>query len=82
MPEKLNGQTFWKTAEACALAGTNRNTYLRWVRQGVFTDVSLRDRNDWRLFTEEDIRRLRARVQGVGRTGVLRSERGLSPASK
>jgi DNA-binding transcriptional MerR regulator len=67
MPLKLSGRTFYSVSEACRLAGTNRDTFLRWVRQRKFTDVEHRDRNGWRLFTEEDIRRLRARVNHVDR---------------
>ena len=55
MPLKLNGQTFYNIGEACALAGTSRDTFLRWVRQGKFTDVRHRDRNGWRLFTDSDV---------------------------
>lgn len=61
----LNGRTYYSTQEACKLAGTNRNTFLRWVRQNKFTDVKYRDRNGWRLFTENDLRRLKAKVNYV-----------------
>ena len=33
---KLNGRDFCRTREACKLAGTNRQTFLRWVKQGKF----------------------------------------------
>jgi predicted site-specific integrase-resolvase len=49
-------------AEACAIAGTNRNTLLRWIREGRFADVKTRDRNSWRLFGEDDIERLKIEV--------------------
>jgi predicted site-specific integrase-resolvase len=49
-------------AEACAIAGTNRNTLLRWIREGRFADVKTRDRNGWRLFGEDDIERLKIEV--------------------
>lgn len=65
MPLELDGRTFYSAGEACRLAGTNRDTFLRWVRQGKFTDVEHRDRNGWRLFTDEDIRRLKTRVNHV-----------------
>ena len=65
MPLKLNGQTFYKIGEACELAGASRDTFLRWVRQGKFTDVKHRDRNGWRLFTEDDVNRLRSRINHV-----------------
>jgi len=65
MPVTLNGQTYYRTAEACALAGTSRNTLLRWIREGSFADVTLRDRKGWRLFTESDIQRLREEVNKI-----------------
>jgi len=49
-------------AEACAMAGTNRNTLLRWIREGRFPDVKIRDRNGWRLFGERDVERLKKEV--------------------
>ena len=73
MPRSLNGQTFYTTTEACELAGTNRNTFLRWIREGLFTDVEHRDRNGWRLFTGDDIYRLRDRVNGVSKTDVKKN---------
>jgi DNA-binding transcriptional MerR regulator len=67
MPLKLDDQTFYNTREACKLAGTNRHTFLRWVRQKKFTDVEHRDRNGWRLFTEDDVQRLKAHVNHIER---------------
>ena len=67
MPIKLNGQTYYSTAEACRIAGTSKNTFLRWVRNGLFTDVEHRDRRGWRLFTEDDLDRLKAEVNRVTR---------------
>ena len=72
MPLELNGQTFYNTREACRLAGANRDTFLRWVRQRKFTDVEHRDRNGWRLFTDDDIRRLKARVNHIERVSTLK----------
>jgi predicted site-specific integrase-resolvase len=67
MPLNLNGNTYYRTAEACNLAGTSKNTFLRWVKDGVFNDVPLRDRRGWRLFTEDDLNRLKTEVQRVDR---------------
>ncbi len=72
MPLELNGQTFYNTREACRLAGAHRDTFLRWVRQRKFTDVEYRDRNGWRLFTGDDIRRLKARVNQVNRVSIVK----------
>ena len=39
MSVSINHQTYYMIAEACAIAGTNRNTLLRWIREGRFPDV-------------------------------------------
>jgi excisionase family DNA binding protein len=59
MPLLLDGHTYYWTTEACSQANISRNTFLRWVREGKFRDVELRDRRDWRLFTEDDLLRLK-----------------------
>lgn len=58
-------KTFYNISEACHLAGTNRNTYLRWVREKKLADVQHRDRNGWRLFTTEELRQLKNRVNMI-----------------
>jgi DNA-binding transcriptional MerR regulator len=65
MPVSLNGNKFYLTAEACEKAGTSKNTFLRWVREGTFDDVRLRNRNGWRLFTDNDLKRLTIIVQRI-----------------
>ena len=59
MTVRISGHQYYRTAEACQMAGISKNTFLRWVRDGVFADVLHRDRRDWRLFTEEDLQRLK-----------------------
>ena len=65
MSISINNHTYYMIAEACELAGTNRNTLLRWIREGRFADVKTRDRNGWRLFDESDIERLKAEVNKI-----------------
>ena len=67
MPILIDQQKYYMIAEACELAGTRRNTLLRWIREGRFPDVKIRDRNGWRLFVESDIKRLRAEVNKIKR---------------
>lgn len=59
MSIKINGVTFYRTAEACCLAGVSKNTFLRWVKNGTFMDVSRRDRRGWRLFSEDELKLLK-----------------------
>ena len=74
MPIKLNGKVYYRSAEACRIAGTSKNTFLRWIRMGAFSDVEHRDRRGWRLFTEDDLDRLRAEVNQV-RVNTLKVRR-------
>jgi predicted site-specific integrase-resolvase len=61
----LDGRTYYRTAEACRSAGISRNTFFRWLREGLFTDVGTRDRRGWRLFTEGDLLRLKNEANRV-----------------
>jgi excisionase family DNA binding protein len=68
MTISVDGKTYYRTAEACRLAGISRNTYFRWLREGLLPDVEIRDRRGWRLFTEEDLLRLRDEANRVTKT--------------
>jgi len=65
MPTIMNGKTYYRTAEVCQIVGISRSTFFRWLRQGTFTDVANVDRRGWRLFTEDDLARLKAEVNQV-----------------
>jgi predicted site-specific integrase-resolvase len=65
MPIKLNGETYYHTAEACQIAGTSKNTFLRWVKEGRFPDVQRWDRRGWRIFTKDELERLKTEVNKV-----------------
>ena len=75
MPIKLNGKTYYWTAEACQTAGTTKNTFLRWVKEHRFPDIERRDRRGWRLFTEDDLERLKAEVNRVHIVGVAERQK-------
>ena len=60
MPIAINGETYYRTAEVCYIVGISRSTLFRWLREGLFADVKNCDRRGWRLFTEDDLERLRA----------------------
>jgi predicted site-specific integrase-resolvase len=65
MPKTVVNEAYYRTAEACKEAGINKNTYLRWVKEGSFPDVKYRDRRGWRLFTEEEMAHLKAEANRV-----------------
>ncbi len=45
--------------EVASRAGISKNTLLRWLKAGKVPEVA-RDRNGWRIFSEEDVARIRA----------------------
>ena len=65
MPVTLNGQKYYMTNEACRMAGTSKNTFLRWVKDGRLPDTKLRDRRGWRLFAEPEVQALKTEVNRV-----------------
>jgi len=65
MPIIIQGKTYYRTVEACRMVGISKNTLFRWLREGSFQDVESLDRRGWRLFTEEDVNRLREETNKV-----------------
>jgi excisionase family DNA binding protein len=51
-------QKTFSTEEAAKAAGISKSTLLRWIRQGVVSEVR-RDRNNWRVFTRKDVSHLK-----------------------
>lgn len=78
MPITINGHAYYRTAEACQMVGITKNTFLRWVREESFPDVEHRDKRGWRLFTEDEIDRLRQEVNPIN---TALSSRRSSPVS-
>jgi excisionase family DNA binding protein len=65
MPITIDGQTYYRTREACGMTGIGRSTLLRWLKSGIIRGASHRDRRGWRLFTEADIKRIQEEVNMV-----------------
>ena len=74
----LNGQEYYQVREALEAVGISRATYFRWVRQARTPDTNQKDRNGRRLFTAEEVERLRRIAQhvirGQDRLPILWSE--------
>lgn len=51
----------YSTEEAASQLGISRSTLLRWFREKRINDVG-RDRNNWRVFSDQDIRRIREKM--------------------
>jgi len=71
MAIRINDQTYYRTSEACQRAGISKATLFRWVKVGILEDIVRRDRNGWRLFTQNDINRIKSEATRVGRGGSL-----------
>ncbi len=60
MPKEFGGKTYYRTTEACEMAGISKGTLFRWIREGIIPDVPTKDRNGWRLFSKDDIEKIRS----------------------
>ncbi len=74
MAIRINGQTYYRTSEACQRAGISKATLFRWVKVGILEDLVRRDRKGWRLFTQDDINRIRSEATKVSRGETLLEE--------
>jgi excisionase family DNA binding protein len=62
MAVKVNGHTYYRTAEVCRMVGISRATLFRWLKEGISAEAAHRDRRGWRLFTADDVDRLKTEV--------------------
>ena len=65
----VDGQTYYRTAEVCRLVGISRTTLFRWLKDGIFEEAQHRDRRGWRLFTENEIDKLKTEVNQISKAG-------------
>ncbi len=61
---EINGETYYRTLEACRKAGISRGTLLRWLEEGILKEPR-RDRRGWRLFTVNDLNIIGAEVTKI-----------------
>jgi excisionase family DNA binding protein len=65
MPVKIDGRTYYRTAEVCQIVGIGKSTLFRWIRQNVINDAEYRDRKGWRLFAEDELRNLEGETKRI-----------------
>jgi predicted site-specific integrase-resolvase len=70
MPVKIDGRTYFRTAEVFRIIGISRNTLYRWLQKGILTGVERRDSRGWRLFTREEIDRLNRTINSITRVNL------------
>jgi predicted site-specific integrase-resolvase len=68
MPVIINGQTYYRTAEVCRMAGISRTTLFRWFKEGIVREPQGRDRRGWRLFTQDEVDSLKAEATRISST--------------
>jgi excisionase family DNA binding protein len=64
MPIEINGQVYYKTSEACKKTGISRATLFRWLQAGIL-EKYYKDRRGWRLFTEDDLNKIRKEAEKI-----------------
>jgi len=65
MATAIDSVTHYKTGEVCQIAGISKSTLFRWFKEDIVKEVESRDRRGWRLFTEDDLGRLKAEANKV-----------------
>ena len=67
MSIRIDGETYYRTSDACQRAGISKATLFRWIKAGILKDVVRRDRKGWRLFDENDINVIKSEATRVSR---------------
>ena len=80
MAIRIDGETYYRTLEACQRAGISKATLFRWVKAGILKDIVRRDRKGWRLFDENDINLIKSEATRVncGRSLLAGARKGTS----
>ena len=67
MPRKrikiIDNKTYYTTGEACEMANISNGALYRWIKEGIIADAQLRDTQGWRLFSEAEIKKIKAEAQ-------------------
>jgi len=71
----LNAQKYYRTAEVCRMVGISKNTLFRWLTKIIFCEVERRDSRGWRLFTEEEVEKLKEEVSRVNLVKPTRTQK-------
>ncbi len=65
MTVMIKGQTYYRTAEVCQIAGIARNTLFRWLKQDILGEPVRRDRRGWRVFTQDQVDKIKAEAHRI-----------------
>jgi len=64
MTINIGGYIYYSTAEVCKKAGISRATLFRWLKAGILEKYH-KNRRGWRIYTEEDLQKIRAEVSKI-----------------
>ncbi|MBA7695993.1 hypothetical protein ES703_104635 [subsurface metagenome] len=75
MPVTINGRTYYRTAEVCQMVGIGKSTLFRWTKEDIMSEAEHRDRRGWRLFTEDEIDKLRMEVNRIQKSRTAKTRK-------
>jgi len=75
MPVIINGQTYYRTAEVCQMVGIGKSTLFRWTKEDIMSEAEHRDRRGWRLFTEDEIDKLKMEVNRIQKNHAAKTRK-------
>jgi DNA-binding transcriptional MerR regulator len=61
------------------MVGIGKSTLFRWIKEGIVTETERRDRRGWRLFSEDEIDKLKVEASRIRKNHMPRP--GRYPAS-
>jgi hypothetical protein len=64
VPIEIDGQKYYWISEACKKTGISRATLFRWLKAGIL-ERSYKDRRGWRIFTENDLNKIRTEARRI-----------------
>ncbi len=65
MPKEIQGRDYYRVTEVCKSVGISRATLFRWIAAGIIRDAAKRDRIGWRLFSSEEVEKIKAEAQKI-----------------
>jgi excisionase family DNA binding protein len=74
VPKEIDGQMYYRTLEACKKTGVSRATLFRWLKAGIL-EKHHKDRRGWRVFTEDDLNKIRTEARKIKVEYVFPGER-------
>lgn len=77
MTVKVDGKVYYRTAEVCRIVGISRATLFRWIKEDILKEAKHRDRRGWRLFTEDEVERLKADANQINDSNQVGMVKGL-----